>query len=107
VISSPFHFRLPVTTKLSFNDAGRITHHRDVWDMADLLAMLPGMPFAQWVGTRMTAHALSFVRRAGGLVLSPFSRSAFQGAPTDVETGDKAQSTSTTPAQAYTRGAFQ
>jgi hypothetical protein len=27
-LPSPLHVRLPVTTRLDFNDAGRITHHR-------------------------------------------------------------------------------
>lgn len=32
-LPSPFHLRLPITSRLSFNDAGRITHHRDLWDV--------------------------------------------------------------------------
>lgn len=31
--SSPLHLHLPIITRLSFNDAGRITHHRDFWDI--------------------------------------------------------------------------
>ena len=30
---SPLHLRLPVTSRLSFNDAGKITYHRDIWDV--------------------------------------------------------------------------
>lgn len=30
---SPFHLKLPIITRLSFNDAGKITHHRDFWDV--------------------------------------------------------------------------
>lgn len=30
---SPLHLEFPLITRLSFNDAGRITHHRDFWDV--------------------------------------------------------------------------
>ena len=30
---SPFHLVLPIITRLSFNEAGKITHHRDFWDV--------------------------------------------------------------------------
>ena len=30
---SPFHLKLPIITRLAFNDAGKITHHRDFWDV--------------------------------------------------------------------------
>ena len=30
---SPLHLRLPVTSRLSFNDTGKITYHRDIWDV--------------------------------------------------------------------------
>ena len=30
---SPFHLVLPMITRLSFNEAGKITHHRDFWDV--------------------------------------------------------------------------
>ena len=30
---SPFHLKLPIITRLSFNEAGKITHHRDFWDV--------------------------------------------------------------------------
>jgi hypothetical protein len=74
---------LPVTTKLSFNDAGRITYHRDVWDIADVLALVPGAPLAQWVGSRVTATALSLVRRAGGVLFTAVTPTT----PQDVEVG--------------------
>lgn len=47
-IPSPFHFQLPIITQLSFNDAGRITYHRDIWDVKDVIALLPGAVLAQW-----------------------------------------------------------
>lgn len=30
---SPFHLVLRIITRLSFNEAGKITHHRDFWDV--------------------------------------------------------------------------
>ena len=30
---SPFHLKLPIITRLAFNEAGKITHHRDFWDV--------------------------------------------------------------------------
>lgn len=30
---SIFHLALPIITRLSFNDAGKITQHRDFWDV--------------------------------------------------------------------------
>ena len=30
---SPLHLKLPIITRLSFNDAGKIIHHRDFWDV--------------------------------------------------------------------------
>ena len=32
-VLSPLHLRLPITSRLSFNDAGKITYHRDIWDV--------------------------------------------------------------------------
>jgi hypothetical protein len=72
-IRSPLHIKLPVTTKLSFNDAGRITHHRDMWDAADLLALLPGAPLAQWLGTRLASQAISAAWRTGKVLTAPFA----------------------------------
>ncbi|KAG9040171.1 hypothetical protein FRB95_000100 [Tulasnella sp. JGI-2019a] len=51
---SPLHFQLRVTSRLSFNDAGRITLHRDLWDAKDLvLTFLPILKPFYWVGARM------------------------------------------------------
>ena len=58
-VPSPLHFELRVTTRLSFNEAGRITHHRDSWDVRDVVALLPGLGLAQAVTTRIAAFALS------------------------------------------------
>lgn len=58
-LPSPFHLQLHVITKLSFNEHGRITRHRDFWDTRDLLGLLPGAKLVQWAGTRMVARGLS------------------------------------------------
>jgi len=50
---------LPVHTRLSFNDSGRITHHQDIWDVKDVLGLVPGVSVAQWVGSRMMARGLA------------------------------------------------
>ncbi|PCH40948.1 hypothetical protein WOLCODRAFT_137096 [Wolfiporia cocos MD-104 SS10] len=65
----PLRLSLPVLTRLSFNDAGRITHHRDFWDAKDLLGLLPGMALVQWVATRALAHGISALVRAGRILV--------------------------------------
>jgi len=66
---SLLHLRLPMITRLSFNDAGKITHHRDFWDVKDVLNLIPGMTLAQWVTTRVLAHSVRGVLGASRLVL--------------------------------------
>ena len=63
-VPSPLHLRLRVLTRLSFNEQGRITRHRDFWDVRDVLGLVPGMRVAQWVGTRVAAQGISVVTRA-------------------------------------------
>ncbi|KZW04144.1 hypothetical protein EXIGLDRAFT_758444 [Exidia glandulosa HHB12029] len=58
-LPSPLHFKLRVTTRLSFNEAGRITRHRDIWDVRDFIALAPGMGTVQAVTTRLAGFALS------------------------------------------------
>ena len=58
-LPSPFHFQLHVITRLSFNEHGRITRHRDFVDTRDLFSLLPGAKFVQWAGTRVVARGLS------------------------------------------------
>ncbi|KIY46474.1 hypothetical protein FISHEDRAFT_47240, partial [Fistulina hepatica ATCC 64428] len=62
-LPSPLHIRLPVTTRLSFNEQGRITYHRDLWDLRDVISLVPGASLAQWATTRLTARALSYFTR--------------------------------------------
>lgn len=50
---------LPVHTRLSFNDSGRITHHQDIWDVKDVVNLVPGFGVAQWIGSRLMARSLS------------------------------------------------
>ncbi|KAF8076768.1 hypothetical protein FPV67DRAFT_1559159 [Lyophyllum atratum] len=62
-VPSPFHFRLHVITRLSFNEQGRVTHHRDFWDVKDVIGLVPGVSLAQWIGTRVAAIGLSYLCR--------------------------------------------
>ncbi|TFK55379.1 hypothetical protein OE88DRAFT_1764747 [Heliocybe sulcata] len=67
MLPSPLHLQLHVITRLRFNDSGRITHHRDFWDVKDLLSLLPGGSVAQWVGARVVGGALSTISRVLGI----------------------------------------
>ncbi len=62
---SPFHLKLRVITKLTFNEQGRILYHRDWWDIRDLISLIPGAQPAQWILTRMAAQGLSSAMRIG------------------------------------------
>ncbi|OAX38028.1 hypothetical protein K503DRAFT_718851 [Rhizopogon vinicolor AM-OR11-026] len=60
-VPSPLHLQLPILTRLSFNEQGRITYHRDVWDMRDVIGLVPGMRVAQWILGRAGAWGLSWI----------------------------------------------
>ncbi len=62
-LPSPLHLQLHVFTRLSFNEQGRIIHHRDVWDLKDLVGLIPGGMLSQWVASRLAARVLSAVHR--------------------------------------------
>jgi len=62
-VPSPLHFKLHVVTRLSFNEQGLVTHHRDIWDVRDVLGLMPGVSLAQWIGTRVAAAGLSYASR--------------------------------------------
>ena len=62
-LPSPFHLKLRIITKLSFNEQGLVTHHRDVWDAKAVVGLVPGVSLMQWVGTRVAAHAVSLLGR--------------------------------------------
>ncbi|EEB99183.1 hypothetical protein MPER_01188, partial [Moniliophthora perniciosa FA553] len=63
-VPSPLHFQLHTITRLVFNEQGRITHHRDFWDIKDAMRLIPGIPFAQWIGTTVTALGLTYIARS-------------------------------------------
>ncbi|THH14301.1 hypothetical protein EW146_g6018 [Bondarzewia mesenterica] len=58
-LPSPLHLQLHVLTRLSFNEQGKITHHRDYWDVRDVVGLFPGGMLTQWIGTRLAAKGLS------------------------------------------------
>jgi hypothetical protein len=64
-IPSPFHLKLRIITKLTFNEQGRILYHRDWWDIRDLISLIPGAQPAQWILTRVAARGLSSAMRVG------------------------------------------
>lgn len=68
-IPSPFHLKLRVITKLTFNEQGRILYHRDWWDIRDLISLIPGAQPAQWILTRVAAHGLSGAMRVGSWLM--------------------------------------
>ncbi|OSD04563.1 hypothetical protein PYCCODRAFT_1433432 [Trametes coccinea BRFM310] len=76
---SPLHLKLPIITRLSFNDAGKITHHRDFWDVKDLLGLVPGMTLVQWISSRIAAQSIRGLVRVG--------RAFLRSPPQDEEAG--------------------
>ena len=67
-LPSPLHLQLHVFTRLSFNEQGRIIHHRDVWDLKDLVCLFPGGMLTQWVASRLAGRALSAISILGAWV---------------------------------------
>ncbi len=67
-LPSPLHLQLHVFTRLSFNEQGKIIHHRDVWDLKDLVCLFPGGMLTQWVASRLAARALSAISSLGAWV---------------------------------------
>lgn len=62
-VPSPLHFRLRILTRLSFNEQGCVTHHRDFWDVKDLIGLVPGVSLVQWIMSRLTGAGLSYAAR--------------------------------------------
>lgn len=58
-VPSPFHLQLRIISKLTFNEQGRISAHRDFWDARDLVGLIPGAAAAQWAFTRLVARSLA------------------------------------------------
>ncbi|KAI0268146.1 hypothetical protein BC834DRAFT_968364 [Gloeopeniophorella convolvens] len=75
-LPSPFHLQLRVFTRLSFNEQGKIIHHRDVWDLKDLVGLVPGGMLSQWIASRLAARALSTMSRLGAWVSGEKRRGA-------------------------------
>jgi len=108
-LPSPMHFQLRVLTRLSMNEQGRITHHRDFWDVKDLLGLVPGVSLTQWITTRITGYSLSLLGRFGmWAVGGSRGQGADQGERGDVEVapstiGRVTRSNSVTSATSYAR----
>lgn len=60
-VPSPLHFQLPVMTRLTFNEQGQITYHRDIWDFRDVVRLIPGARVALWIMARAGAWGLSWI----------------------------------------------
>jgi hypothetical protein len=106
VVPSPLHFQLHILTRLCLNEQGRITHHRDFWDVKDVLGLVPGASLVQWITTRLTGYSLAVVTRMGSwifgrrLIETPVSEMGRK----DIETGRRTRSNSeVTQAAAYAR----
>lgn len=78
-IPSPFHLKLRVITKLTFNEQGRILYHRDWWDIRDLISLIPGAQPAQWVLTRLAARGFSSAMRVGSWLVGGGSAAGDNG----------------------------
>jgi len=62
-LPSPLHLQLRIITRLSFNEQGRITQHRDFWDVKDVIGLIPGVSLAHWIAARLAARSLSLAAR--------------------------------------------
>lgn len=108
-LPSPMHFQLRVLTRLSMNEQGRITYHRDFWDVKDLLGLVPGVSLAQWITTRITGYSLSLLGRFGmwafggsrGQVADQGERGDVEVAPPTI--GRVTRSSSVSSAASYAR----
>ena len=108
-LPSPMHFQLRVLTRLSMNEQGRITHHRDFWDVKDLLGLVPGVSLTQWITTRITGYSLSMLGRFGMWAFrGSRGQQAGEGERDEVEAGPSTigrvtRSNSVSSAAAYAR----
>lgn len=88
---SPLHLQLRIMTRLSFNEQGLITHHRDIWDVKDVLGLVPGISLAQWIGSRLAAQSLTLAARFLPGVKSKSSNTSLRyAAAHDLEHGSHA-----------------
>lgn len=108
-LPSPMHFQLRVLTRLSMNEQGKITYHRDFWDVKDLLGLVPGVSMAQWITTRITGYSLSLLGRFGMWAFGGSGgKAADRGEGADAEIGPPTigrvtRSNSVSSAAAYAR----
>lgn len=93
-LPSPLHLKLHVLTRLSFNEQGRITRHRDFWDVRDVIGLVPGMTVAQWIATRVAAQGLSYATRIASWMFGRKRASSTNG---DCEGGPSADGASNVP----------
>ncbi|KAF5392971.1 hypothetical protein D9757_001137 [Collybiopsis confluens] len=100
-VPSPFHLKLRIITRFSFNEQGRITHHRDFWDVKDVMGLVPGVSLAQWIGTRIAARGLSYASR----VWLKGSSSNSQISETDAKIRELEDGHRPSPAAEYARSA--
>ncbi|KIJ56501.1 hypothetical protein M422DRAFT_22663 [Sphaerobolus stellatus SS14] len=61
---SPLHFELRMLSRLEFTRE-RVLHHRDIWDVKDLVALVPGAKLVQYIGARVSARALAAMSNIG------------------------------------------
>ena len=109
-LPSPLHLQLHILTRLSFNEQGRITHHRDIWDVKDALGLVPGVSLAQWIGARLAAATLTVAARlftgrrktaeSGKTHVGAYASEDLDGLTLDLEGGPSSHS-DVTPAAAF------
>jgi hypothetical protein len=58
---SPLHLQMKVLTRLSFNESGLVTSHRDLVDVIDMLTVIPGFAAVQWFGSSLVGRILGSV----------------------------------------------
>ncbi|KAF9235783.1 hypothetical protein BU15DRAFT_50930, partial [Melanogaster broomeanus] len=63
-LPSPIHFQLPIMTRLTFNEQGQITYHGNIWDVCDMLRLIPGVLMVQWFVGRAGKWGLSWIGEA-------------------------------------------
>ncbi|KAF9230095.1 hypothetical protein BU15DRAFT_69490 [Melanogaster broomeanus] len=60
---SPYRRLFISNYRLTFNKQGQITCHGDIWDVRDVLRLIPGVCMVQWFVGRAGAWGLSWISR--------------------------------------------
>jgi len=106
-LPSPLHFQLHILTRLILNEQGRIIHHRDFWDVKDLVGLVPGVKLTQWISTRLAGYSLAAIGRIGAWLFGARISAEDVGSETgrkNAESGRRTRSNSElTQAAAYAR----